>query len=334
MKRIYSLLMAIALIAVMQVSYSKSDLQERVAQVFGKDIFISDLNPNDDQFKMLKRAYRNYSDEEVLEIARSQKLASLIWAPIMDEFAKIHDVEPTEEEIQSYAKFVNADPEFAKSVPKISDKDARKIYYSFVKDWKVSKALYEEYGGTVIFQQANPQEPVGAARKLLEIHEAKGNFKIYDEKLKRQFWEYYVTEPSFQIPQKDVDFSKPWWLQVTSPQPQIAPIRSEKEETPDSEAISSLSTISTSCEIFRAGQLPMTYPPNLKALSEAKDPYVDEETGNGKKNGYIFTYILIDANKYTCVATPEKPGVSGSKTYFMDESGVIRLNNSTGNPVE
>jgi hypothetical protein len=78
--------------------------------------------------------------------------------------------------------------------PRISPKKEveREIAEHFVRDWKISKALYEEYGGTVIFQQANPMEPVGAMRKLLESHEAKGDFNIYDETLKRQFWEYYI----------------------------------------------------------------------------------------------------------------------------------------------
>lgn len=110
--------------------------------------------------------------------------------------------------------------------------------------------------------------------------------------------------------------------------------KSEKEELSDSKAISSLREISTVCESYRAQQSPVRYPPNLKALFEANPPYVDQETGNGKKNGYIFTYTFIDANKYTCVASPEKPSVSGNKTYFVDETGVIRLNNSIGAPTE
>ena len=29
-------------------------------------------------------------------------------------------------------------------------------------------------------------------RKLLENHQAKGDFEIYDDKLKQQFWKYYL----------------------------------------------------------------------------------------------------------------------------------------------
>jgi hypothetical protein len=216
MKRSCSLAV-ITLIAVMQVSCSKSVLQGRVAQIFGKDIFISDLNPKDNELKIVKQSFPNLSDEEALTKARSQKLTSRIWTPIMADFAKTHDVEPTEEEIQGFAKSMNAmkadlPPEVTKNIPKMSAEMERKVNQPFVKNWKISKALYGEYGGTVIFQQANPMEPVGAYRKLLESHEAKGDFKIYDEKLKQQFWEYYVREHPFQVPQNEVDYSEPWWL--------------------------------------------------------------------------------------------------------------------------
>jgi len=213
MKRICSLLIAMAFITVVATSCSKG----RVAQVFGKDIYLADINLTADQLKMVKQSYPNLSDEEVLTKARAQKLSSLIWTPIMDEFSKTHNVEPTEEEIESFAKSMNAmksnlPPEFAKNVPKMSAEMERKVNEPFVKNWKISKALYGEFGGTVIFQQANPLEPVGAYRKLLETHEAKGNFKIYDEQLKQQFWEYYVREHPFQVPKDEIDYSKPWWL--------------------------------------------------------------------------------------------------------------------------
>jgi hypothetical protein len=65
MKRNCSLAV-MALIAVMQVSCSKSFLQGRVAQIFGKDILMSDLNPNDDEIKIVKQSFPNLSDEEAL----------------------------------------------------------------------------------------------------------------------------------------------------------------------------------------------------------------------------------------------------------------------------
>jgi hypothetical protein len=217
MKRIGLLIVVTALIAAL-VYFLQLSSNGRVAKVFGKDILMSDLDLTEDELKSAKQSYPKLSDEEVLAQARSKKLSRLIWTPIMDEFAKHHDVEPTDEEIQGFAEATKVDlpPKYAGKFPELSAEQAREINAPFVKNWKISKALYEEFGGTVIFQQSNPLEPVGAYRKLLESHEAKGDFKIYDEKLKELFWDYYVREHSFQVPEHEIDYSTPWWLKKQS----------------------------------------------------------------------------------------------------------------------
>ncbi len=98
-------------------------------------------------------------------------------------------------------------------------------------------------------------------------------------------------------------------------------------------AISSLRTISTACESFRATQSPLSYPANLAALSGAVPPYIDNTLGGGTKQGYTFVYAG-GANVYTCTGSPVTPNVTGTRVFFVDESGVIRLNNAAGNPIE
>jgi type IV pilus assembly protein PilA len=99
-------------------------------------------------------------------------------------------------------------------------------------------------------------------------------------------------------------------------------------------AISSLRTISTACESFRAAQSPVTYPANLAALSGANPPYIDNTLGTGTKQGYTFAYAPVGANQYNCTGTPVTPNVTGTRIFFVDASGVIRLNNAAGLPIE
>ncbi|OGX28129.1 MAG: hypothetical protein A2879_04815 [Omnitrophica WOR_2 bacterium RIFCSPHIGHO2_01_FULL_49_10] len=99
-------------------------------------------------------------------------------------------------------------------------------------------------------------------------------------------------------------------------------------------AIASVRTISTACESFRAAQSPVTYPANLAALSGANPPYIDATLGTGTKQGYTFVYALVGANQYTVTASPVTPNVTGTRVFFVDEAGVIRLNNAAGNPIE
>ena len=87
----------------------------------------------------------------------------------------------------------------------------REIPRGMVLQWKTSKALYQRYGGDVIFQQANPMEPVGAMRRFLEEQEKAGAFEIYDAEDRKRFYEYFVRPQTLVVPPSQVNYDKPWW---------------------------------------------------------------------------------------------------------------------------
>jgi prepilin-type N-terminal cleavage/methylation domain-containing protein len=104
-------------------------------------------------------------------------------------------------------------------------------------------------------------------------------------------------------------------------------------------AIAAVRTISTACESFRAAQTPTSYPANLAALSAATPAYIDAglagATAAGTaRQGYFYTYALVNANQFTCTASPALSGTTGTRIFFVNESGVIRLNNVSGLPIE
>lgn len=80
----------------------------------------------------------------------------------------------------------------------------------------IDKCLYQKYGGAVIFQQANPQEPVGAMKAHLQQLQTDNKLKIYKEEYKQQFWAYYDRTHPFEAEAKDIDFSQPWWIKLLS----------------------------------------------------------------------------------------------------------------------
>ena len=96
-------------------------------------------------------------------------------------------------------------------------------------------------------------------------------------------------------------------------------------------SIASLRTLSSALESFRSAQSTPAYPANLAALSSATPPYVDSVLAGGTKQGYIFTYARTNNNQYGVVAAPQTAGVTGSRSFFVDESGVLRQGtNSAG----
>ena len=133
-------------------------------------------------------------------------------------------IEPADEEIDDYLSAMRS---FSRreGQPTLSDFDPqnpsmRRIGKWWVTNWKVSKALYEEYGGTVIWNQGNPQEPVGAYRALFREHEARGTVKILDAEYRQKVQQWLDTkDSSFVIAPEKVDYSIPWWRREPDTQP-------------------------------------------------------------------------------------------------------------------
>ena len=96
-------------------------------------------------------------------------------------------------------------------------------------------------------------------------------------------------------------------------------------------AIGAMRTLSTAMESFRAAQTPPTYPANLAALSAAVPPYVGgtlaaANAAGTARQGYFYTYALTNANAFTLQGTPATVGTTGTRRFFVDQSGVIRAN--------
>ena len=98
-------------------------------------------------------------------------------------------------------------------------------------------------------------------------------------------------------------------------------------------AVATMRTLSTACESFMSTQNPNTYPASLAELGAANPPYIDSVLASGTKQGYNYAYSRTDAEHFTCTATPAS-NTRGTRIFFVDESGVIRINNAQGPPIE
>ena len=114
-------------------------------------------------------------------------------------------------------------------------------------------------------------------------------------------------------------------------------------------AIGNMKTLVDSLESFRANQAPTTYPgagvisgvvpvSNLLGLANTVPPYIDAVLAAGTRQGYTFTYtpglvrvVTINGvnfnayDTYTLVVNPITPGTTGTRGFFVDETGVIRV---------
>lgn len=94
---------------------------------------------------------------------------------------------------------------------KIQQDAERRVAEYWVRSWKLNQALYREYGGRIIFQQAG-WEPIDAYRKLLDQYAAKKAFVIPDPVLRAAVYSYFDHKFIYTDETKArFYFEKPYW---------------------------------------------------------------------------------------------------------------------------
>ncbi len=104
----------------------------------------------------------------------------------------------------------------------------------------------------------------------------------------------------------------------------------------ESAAVASLRSLNNACENY--ARLYGGYPKSLSnlgpgsAASSATADLIDSVLASGTKDGYVFTYtpgasgVSGNVLSYSITANPVRPGNTGRRAFFTDQSGVIRAN--------
>jgi hypothetical protein len=133
----------------------------------------------------------------VVHANTAEELRYVVLKTLTDRYADSQGIVVNKAEQDAYVAQVREalakDPAVAAELGKESAEDAaarREIAAAFIRQWKINKALHEQYGGRVIFQQGGP-EPLDAYRAFLEERQAAGDFTIDDPAMAAEFWRYY-----------------------------------------------------------------------------------------------------------------------------------------------
>jgi hypothetical protein len=137
----------------------------------------------------------------------AEELRYVVLQKLTERYAAEKGIEVTDAEKAAYIEHMRAvlskDPNFSGPLPgneeSAEDKAARaEIAAAFIRQWKINRALYQQYGGRIIFQQGGP-EPLDAYRKFLEESAARRDFRITNPDLEAAFWRYYRDESIHQF---------------------------------------------------------------------------------------------------------------------------------------
>jgi prepilin-type N-terminal cleavage/methylation domain-containing protein len=105
----------------------------------------------------------------------------------------------------------------------------------------------------------------------------------------------------------------------------------------EASAVGSIRTINTSAVTYLSTYPANGYPPSLAAMGgaapcvalPANACLLDQVLALGTKSGYAFTWTGDGATPsvgYSILAVPSSVGSSGQRSFFSDQSGVIRYN--------
>jgi hypothetical protein len=132
----------------------------------------------------------------------AEALQEAILTPLFDHYAAEHGIKAEPAEIDAFVAYLRQGlaaegltaeealtPEETAEIDSMRHDMARAI----VRQWKINKALYAQYGGRIIYQQLGP-EPLDAYREFLEQRQADGAFRIDDPALAQGSWRYFTDE--------------------------------------------------------------------------------------------------------------------------------------------
>ncbi|MFA5039125.1 MAG: hypothetical protein WC732_05530 [Candidatus Omnitrophota bacterium] len=98
----------------------------------------------------------------------------------------------------------------------------------------------------------------------------------------------------------------------------------------EASAVAALKTLSAASVTYRAAHT--SYPSKLSELyQEGGAQYIDSILASGSRQGYNYT-LSGDEDGFNLTAVPAKPGITGTRYFFVDTDGVIR--SSTGGPAD
>jgi prepilin-type N-terminal cleavage/methylation domain-containing protein len=118
--------------------------------------------------------------------------------------------------------------------------------------------------------------------------------------------------------------------------PRLLRARHDANETV---TLSSVRVVSAALERYRAAQNPASYPESLAQLTKGSPPYLDSALASATsaampRQGFFYTYARLNPNQFALTASPVTPGVTGTRVFFVNETGEVRLNHAQGQAVQ
>jgi len=194
---VYSLLLSQAVLA--------DDDDNHIATLFGNALYLSDVKPDETTLSQMKEEMGDGFRAALGEVMLANLTNQVIDAVLAD-YAQQQNIAIDSKLTDSFKRT------FAGTLTDKSAQEITQIAEKNVLQWQTEKAMFDTFGGRVVFQQTNPLTPIDAYKALLIRYKEKGSFIILDPDAKARFWETFEPPFRFEVAPENVDFSQPWWV--------------------------------------------------------------------------------------------------------------------------
>ncbi len=159
-------------------------------------------------FKQPVEAYKQEDELSSLrqDIFKFNQVHEFILRALVEDYAKQNDIKPDAAHIDGFQK--------AYASAGMSDEKLQSLARFNALRFAADKAIYQQFGGRVVFDQAHPTMPIEAYAKLLMAYKKTGRLVFQEEKYEMTFWQSLERPDALVIPAEDVNFSAPWWMSV------------------------------------------------------------------------------------------------------------------------
>lgn len=162
---------------------------------------------------------------EDVDAADTDQLRAAVLTPLLDHFAVEQGIMVEEAEIDAFvdtmerglrAEGLTAEDSLTPEERTEVTTMRRDMGRAMIRQWKINRALYAQYGGRIIYQQFGP-EPLDAYREFLEQQQTAGAFEFRDAAREADFWRYFRDDSmhDFMEPggaDAEAAFASPPWL--------------------------------------------------------------------------------------------------------------------------
>jgi len=164
---------------------------------------------------------------EEVRTADAGEMQQIIITRLFDQYAADHGIEAAESEVSSFVEKLQravegdenlaADDDLTTEEAEQVDAMRREMAGSMIRQWKLSRALYKQYGGRIIYQQLGA-EPLDAYHQYLEERQAAGDFSIIEPAFVDEFWRYFTDDSMHSFFESGTEasaFVSPPWAQLS-----------------------------------------------------------------------------------------------------------------------